>query len=228
MKRVISFFFVFVFSLTFITCEKITSPTGPNVIGGETNIPLNTVGNTINASSIQIGGNNYDMNEQIKVIKNENGVTTFHVKADVPNSPEIQNLINKIPVNIKDPKDPTGKIDTEFKMKITSEGIQDYFNKDGKTHTLVKYSAKVGDVYQITQSDGKTITRTVTQRSQTDDFPYGFFDIKIITIEQNSRIPGVKKIIYKANHKFGLVYAELVMEDGSKMSTYLYSQNYWF
>ena len=43
--------------------------------------------------------------------------------------------------------------------------------------------------------------------------------------KQDSRIPGVSKIVWKFNHKFGLVYLEFVMEDGSKISSYLFTQN---
>jgi hypothetical protein len=46
-----------------------------------------------------------------------------------------------------------------------------------------------------------------------------------MTLEQDSRIPGIKKFVYRANHKFGVVYLEMVADDGSTMSTYLYSKN---
>jgi hypothetical protein len=222
---------VLVFStiILFVSCDKITElieggkTQDPNEISGTTALPLNEVGNTIDVGSVSVGGKFYDFKESIKVTKNDNGLTTFEVKAEIPNSPEIQNLLNKIPVNIKDA---TGKINTTFNVKITSEGIQDFFNKDGKQHTIVKYDANVGDIYQITKSDGKTITRTVTQKSTTDDYPYGFLYIKTITVEQDSRIPGIKKIVFKANHKFGLVYVQLVLEDGSSIGSDLYSAKY--
>ncbi len=215
--------------ILFVSCDKITElleggkTQDPNEIGGTTALPLNEVGNTIDVGSVSVGGKFYDFKESVKVTKNDNGLTTFEVKAEIPNSPEIQNLLNKIPVNIKDA---TGKINTTFNVKITSEGIQDFFNKDGKQHTIVKYDANVGDIYQITKSDGKTITRTVTQKSTTDDYPYGFLYIKTITVEQDSRIPGIKKIVYKANHKFGLVNVQLVLEDGTSVGSNLYTAKY--
>lgn len=215
------------FSLT--SCDKIEEllegdkKDDPNTISGTTTVPLNEVGNVVDVGTVTIGNNYYDFKETIKVIKNDNGLTTFEVKGTIPNSPEIQSFINKIPVNIKDAN---GNINTTFNMKITSEGIQDFFNKDGKQHTIVKYDANVGDTYKITKSDGKTITRTVTQKSTTDDYPYGFMNIKVITVEQDSRIPGVKKIVYKANHKFGLVNVQLVLEDGSTVSSNLYTTKY--
>lgn len=77
----------------------------------------------------------------------------------------------------------------------------------------------------MSKSDGKTITRTVTARSDVDDFPYGFYYIKTITIEQDSRIPGIQKFVYRANHKFGIVYLEIYLEDGSKVSSYIFAPN---
>ncbi len=227
MKTIRLFFSLILLSSILISCDKINSlfeddNDDPNTIGGETNIPLNQVGNTF-TTTVKIGDNYYNLNEQITVTKNEDGVARIHVVADVPNIPEIQTLIERIPADIINNQ---GKIDAEFSIKMTSEGIQDYFNKDGKAHTIVKYDANVGDTYKITKSDGNTITRTVTQKSTTDDFPYGFYLIKTITVEQDSRIPGVQKIIYKANHKFGLVHVEMVMEDGSKASSYIYTENY--
>lgn len=227
MKAILKTLLLFNFIFIFAGCEKITSlfekkKDDPNTIGGETNVPLNQPGNTVSVGTINVGGKTYDMKESIKVVKNENGLTTFEVKAEVPKGTVIEDLINKIPVNIKDA---TGKINTTFNVKITSEGIQDFFNKDQKPHTLVKYDANVGDTYKITKSDGNTITRTVTQKSTNDDFPYGFYYIKTITVEQDSRIPGIKKFVFKANHKFGLVYWEAYLEDGSKLNSYLYSAN---
>ena len=88
-----------------------------------------------------------------------------------------------IPANLKDM---SGKINTEVKFKSTSAGIQDYFNKDQKLHTLVKYDCKVGDQYQLKKSDGAIITRTV--KAVNDDFPYGsFLMAKTTLIEQDSR-----------------------------------------
>jgi hypothetical protein len=113
-----------------------------------------------------------------------------------------------------------------MKYKITSEGIQDYANLDTEPFTMVKYDCKVGDTYKLKKSDGKTITRTVTAKSETDDFSWGFLLIKTITVEQDSRIPGISKIVYRFNHKFGLVYAEVVAEDGSKVSSLFFPSNY--
>ena len=83
---------------------------------------------------------------------------------------------------------------------------------------------KILDKYIIKKSDGTFITREVIQRSEKDDYPYGFYDIKVITVEQDSRIPGVSKILYRVNHKFGIVNVEFKMEDGSTNNSYIFSK----
>lgn len=208
----------------FISCDKLNSTDekkDANTIGGDTNIAEAQPGNEFSTSA-SIGDKYYNIGASAKVLKNENGVATMKLVADLSKVPELKKINDLIPASMKDS---LGRISTEVQFKMTSEGIQDYFNKDHKAHTIVKYDCNVGDKYQLTKSDGKTITRTVTAKSTTDDFPYGFMNIKTITVEQDSRIPGVRKIIYRANHKFGLVHFEVVMEDGTSAKSYLYSKN---
>lgn len=226
MKKIIFLFFVVSLLLSAVSCNEINNIFGikkeePNQLGGSGNIPIAQVGNTFGISP-RIGDKTIDLNEKIKITKNENGLVTMDVECDIPNIPELKPYIDKIPPSIIS----NGKIKTQLKFKITNEGIQDFFNKDEKPHTLVKYNASVGDEYKLTKSDGKTITRKVIARSDVDDFPYGFFDIKTITIEQDSRIAGIKKFVFRANHKFGLVYLEAHMDDGSVLKSYVYTSNY--
>jgi len=199
-----------------------SSPSGSNNIGGSTNIPLNQVGNEISTGAISMAGTSYDVDGTMIVTTNQDGLITLRVTADLSNAPALLAKANAwIPSQIAG-----GVINTDIQMRVTENGIQDFFNKDKKQQTLVNYSAKVGDTYKVTKSDGNTITRTVTGVSTVDDFPYGFMMIKTITIEQDSRIPGVQKIIYRANHRFGLVFVEAVLEDGTRLGTYLYPQSY--
>ena len=82
---------------------------------------------------------------------------------------------------------------------------------------IVNYSSSVGDKYVLTKSDGTTITRTVTANSTVDDYPVmgGTMLIKTMTVEQDSRIPGVNKIVYITNHKYALVAIVIYMNDGT-------------
>lgn len=226
MKKIFKVLVIPLLAFSLMSCDWLKTlvepeqKTDPNEIKGETKIPLNEVGNKF-TTSVKLGTQDYPLNEEIKITKSEGGVITVSIKADPGTSTKVQDLLKKLPVNVTDA---SGKINTEIKMKSTSEGIQN-FTLDGKLHTIAKYDAKVGDTYIQTTSDGKTLTRKVTHRSSVDDFPYGYMNIKVVTVEQNSTIPGIRKYIYKANHKFGLVYIEIILEDGTSISSYIFSQN---
>ncbi|MDO9510962.1 MAG: hypothetical protein Q7J34_04325 [Bacteroidales bacterium] len=178
---------------------------------------MNTVGNEF-FGSINLGGTYFETNESIKVVSNVGGLLTLSVKSLLPiNHP----LTILIPKNLKDSQ---GNLDTQVKVKNTADGILDYTNSDAAPQVLVKYNASVGDKYILKKSNGQTITRTVTAKSTEDDYPYAFMYIKVITVEQDSRIPGVKKIVYHANHKFGLVGVSIEMEDGTSSKITLMSK----
>ena len=191
-------------------------------LGGETSIPLNQVGNTFSTMG-SVDGKFMDVNSSMTITQNDDGVVKIAVVADLMNFPELKKFNDLIPSVYKDAQ---GRLNTELKYKITSEGIQDYANLDSEPFTMVKYDCKVGDTYKLTKTDGKTITRTVTEKSTEDDYSWGWLMIKTITVEQDSRIPGISKIVYRFNHKFGLVSAEVVAEDGSKVSSQFYPANY--
>jgi hypothetical protein len=192
-------------------------------IGGDTNIPLNQVGNTFQGGIL--------LNDQIitgppyscEIVASEDGVATIEMIYDLKSVPELAFIDDLIPDELKDAQ---GRLNARGKVKITSEGYLDYTNLDQEPFTVVKYDAKVGDKYVLKKSNGQKITRKVIQKSEDDDFEWGLMYIKVITVEQDSRIPGIKNIIYKLNHKFGLVYVEANAEDGSKFSAYVYSANY--
>lgn len=222
MKKFITILSVILLAFVLLSCDKVNSSDkseDPNVLGGDP-VDIGQVGNKTSSSSVIVGGQSYDINSSMEVIKNDGGVATIKVTADLTNVPALQAFNDFIPASMKDA---SGKINTEVKLKMTTEGIADFFNKDNKQHTLVKYNGNIGDEYNLTKSDGVTIHRKVTTKSTTDDFPYyggmgGYF--KVMTIEQDSRVPGIKKFIYKTNHKYDLMYFEIVADDGS--SAYVY------
>lgn len=222
MKSLRFVFTVLIFSFIFISCDTTDSNDDPNSLGGDPNVPISQVGNIISSGYVSIGNTDYDIGGVFEVTSNNNGVATIKAKADLRQVPGLAVFNDFIPSSMKDAN---GKIDCNVQFKVTTEGMQDNLNVDGKLHTLVKYDAKVGDQYQLKTSNGKTITRQVTERTDQDDFPYGYYNIKTIKVEQDSRIPGVSKIAYRLNHKFGLVYIELLMEDGTSAYVYLFSVN---
>lgn len=102
------------------------------------------------------------------------------------------------------------------KARITSEGIANVYD-EGEL-VLIKFDAKVGDTYTLTRGSS-TITRTVTAVSTTDDFPWNNMLIKTDTVEEKGRnLPGVSKIEYRTNHRFGLVAIKAYFEDGTSKS----------
>ena len=106
------------------------------------------------------------------------------------------------------------------KMKVTSEGIQEFLNSGGdlsRPFTIVKYDASVGDTWSFTTDDGRKITRTVTYRSSSDDYPVAFWLLKVIKVEETSEDPVVEKVTYYANHKFGLVGVEVLTKSGENL-----------
>lgn len=188
--------------------DSISKAEDSGSLGGSTSIGVNTVGNTF-SSAVKIGGTAFAANSSIKVTSIENGVATIHVNAKLPSNLPVTKLIGN------DAKDASGNLNYDLKAKMTDEGILDYTNKDHSPFVLVRYDSKVGDTYTLKKSDGSTITRKVVSKSTTDDYGWSGMLIKTINVEQDSRIPGIKKIEYIANHKFGLVGIKFYLEDGT-------------
>jgi hypothetical protein len=186
-------------------------------IGGSTDIAINTVGNTF-SNSVIAGGQMYQ--GSIAITSVTDGVATVQFKAAIPsNIPALQGIKAKY-------KDASGNLVCEGKFKMTDAGILDYNNLDHEPFVIVKYDAEVGDKYTLQKSDGSEIVREVVRKSTTDDFYWGGMLIKTVDVDQSSNIPGVKKITYFTNHKFGMVAVRVEMEDGSKPQLYLVPSKY--
>ncbi len=208
---------------TLWVCKTSTEPSGPNDLGGDGNIALNTVGNTF-LNSVSLGSSYLSIPDTMYVMSNNNGFVTYRVWADLSQVPSLRALL---PTNRLDT---AGNLNTTIHLKMTSEGIQDYRLASSdwtKPFTIVKYSGNVGDSYQFTK-DGQTVTRSVTQKSSTDDFPYGFMYIKTMTTEESPVVGlnGVTKIKYITNHKFGLVQIVAMLTNGSELKITLFPNSY--
>jgi hypothetical protein len=210
-------FFLFAFALVLTSCKKQDSNDSSSSISGSSSIPINTVGNTF-TNSVVVGTASYQ--GTISITKVTDGVATVQFKSAIPsNIPILQGIKAKY-------KDASGNLVCEGKFMMTDAGILDYNNKDHKPFVLVKYDANVGDKYTLQKSDGTTIVRQVVRKSTTDDYYWNGLIIKTIDVEQSSNIPGVKKITYFSNHKFGLVAVRVEMEDGSKPQLSLVPKTY--
>lgn len=223
MKKIYDLFLIPIISFSFGACKvnDSDSTNDPNTLGGDANVGMGQVGNTASFGGAAIGSKYINFASEMEILKNDNGVVTIRMTADLSKDPALAAINNWIPKSVKDS---TGKISTQFKAKITADGVQTYFLGENP-HTLVKYGDAVGQKYSATLSDGVTYTRAITAKSDADDYPYGFYNIKTMTVEQtDTKMAGIKKIIFRVNHKFGLVNITFVADDGSTASSYLYSK----
>jgi hypothetical protein len=188
--------------------EKIS----PNDKLGGNQSPQGELGNTYSVGGVA----GVSINE-VKVSQLADGVSTFKIKAGLTDT-KYKSLVQALPyTNTSN----SNLVEMEIKGRITDEGIQTVF-PDGDL-TLVKYNGKVGDTYTA-KINGKSISREITYISKTDDYPYAFFDIKVMKVEETGfGLPGVSKIEYAANHKFGLVGIKIYFEDGSTKNFYAIS-----
>ncbi len=229
-----------------VACDNSNDPSDdPNVIGGSTDLDITKVGTkyigSFNYDELTNGKISRINNEAV-ITKNENGIITaeYHMTFDIEDLKVLDTIfgLQNLPVDDKislatsyfepfnfklDISDTHNiKVDFEAKGKVTSEGIQDFRHSGGNTSkpfTIVKYDSNVGDKYSFTREDGKTITREVTYKSTTDDFSWGFFDIKVIRVKEKALAddPIVQEIEYIANHKFGLVGVYVTLKTGEQI-----------
>lgn len=200
-----------ILTLGLFACEK--SDVGSDkTIGGEP-LALTEMGNTFGFYTTLSGVSVSDG----EVTNVSDGVSTTTVKVTVTN-PTLVKWKDTFPY-IKNVNGNTAEI--SFSGRVTDKGIQSVH--EGKNFTLIDYDAKVGDKYEGT-INGNKIVREVVAKSTTDDYAYGFMGIKVFQIEeQGNAMPGLQKIRYYANHKFGLVGVEAVFEDGSKNKVSVFS-----
>ena len=184
-------------------------------IGGNTDFAENQVGST---SKLNVSGD--DSEAQLKVIDNQGGVITVEATFTIPAKYKstIENLGETFYGSKTKFIDSQGKFKSSFKVKNSSEGIAFYDPKDRQV-VAMKYDSKVGDKWSFDKANGEKIDFEVSYKSETDDFSYAFFDIKVVKVEQIFHEPGITKIVYIGNHKFGLVGIEFYLEDGTIIKT---------
>lgn len=190
---------------------------------GSSNIPINTVGNEFSTIGFSVNGTWVEFDPTMTITKSENGVNTIKITADLSTNTTLSKLNALIPSNLKDAQ---GRVNFEMKVKVTDKGWLDYSNVDQEPCVLVRYDDKVGDKYTVTTSSGSVIEREITYKSTDDDYAYGFMEIKVIKVEQETSFPGIQKYVMYFNHKFGLVGLEIVAEDGTTLKTSILADQY--
>lgn len=222
MKRLIYLAVVLLFVTA--SCEDLGIGGGnDSTLKGNTDIPVNTVGNEFSTIGFSVNGVWVDFDPQMVITKSEDGVNTIKITADLSKNSTLQKLNNLIPASLKDAQ---GNVNFEMKVKVTDEGWLDYSNADQEPCVLVKYDDKVGDKYSVTTSSGTKIEREITYKSTDDDYAYGFMDIKVMKVEQETSFPGIQKYVMYFNHKFGFVGFEVVAEDGTTLKTSISAAQY--
>jgi hypothetical protein len=207
-------FVLTVMSLLIVSCSDILNVfdnEDPNELGGDTDLELTKVGNEYGVY-FKLNDRPLKMDAEAKIVKNDNGIVTIHVKINLDKLDPLYKAI--IPAEFKNSD---GNVDTEIKFKATSEGIQDFYHSKGdvsKPFTIVKYGDKVGAKYTFKRDDGIVVTRKITAKSTEDDFPMGFMLIKTMTTVEEYEDENIEKVIYYTNHKFGLVYVIFRLKNG--------------
>ena len=193
----------FIVLLTLIMIYSCKKEGGNAVLGGDPS-PMAEVGTTVGSTSATVAGVS---NFSGTVSSVENGVSVYSGSCTISNT-VLKNMLSNIPeITV------TGNAvsTTSIKFKQTTDGIE--FMSGPTAGIWVKYSSSVGDKYPIGSTGDY---RTVVNKSTTDDFPYGYYNIKVIEVEETPGSllgTGISKITYYANHRFGLVAVKFTFED---------------
>ena len=120
---------------------------------------------------------------------------------------------------------------------LTADGFSDYFYSSGdksKPYTLVNFNDVVGTQYKFNVGSSQVV-RTVIAKSTTDDTYVSALGLYIKTskvkedvpsgLTVNGKLTKTKTIYWTINHKFGVVYAEVVQSDGTTLEFPLTSTN---
>lgn len=190
---------------------------GTSPLGGDPS-PMAAVGNEFSVYAAGLG-----VSESNAVVTHQSDdVATITASAKVTD-PVMKSILEVVPTFEMESQGSDIYSGT-IKIRLTSKGIQDIY-EDGSPFTLINYGAKVGDTYKK-EVNGRTITRKVTKVSKDDDHQYGFMLIKVIEVEETGNgIPGVSKVKYYGNHRFGFVGMEIFFEDGSSTMSTVISDN---
>lgn len=188
---------------------------GGGVLGG-TQSPMGEVGTTFTAYLYGSVSGVGDITAE--VVELEGGISDLDISIPITN-PDLTLIVEALAsifpatVEFKD-----GVLKAQAKFKFTNEGIADV-DINGKEYVRIKYNAKVGDEYRI-KIGNNVAKHKVVSRSETDDFSWaGGFNIKVIKVEATGQnLPGLKKVDYYYNHRFGFVGATMHFSDGTSMA----------
>lgn len=181
-------------------------------IGGDPS-PMGEVNNTFDVGVSSFPGVS---NTSAKVTAQSGDVSTITYSAKITD-PTLLNLVKAMPDVVVDGN--TARVSRDY--KITTKGFQSVYEEGNLT--IMDYDAKEGDKYTL-KHNGNTIAREVKKVSKEDEYQWGFMLIKTIHVEETGRnIPGVSKIEFIGNHKWGMVGLVIHFEDGSEKTISIFS-----
>jgi hypothetical protein len=217
--------------LSLISLDSCKKNDDPNVLTGDTNIPLTPV-NAVTTVYTTVNGTSQPGSMSMTVLSNNNGTVTYGAAFDLNSYPDSVKLMLATilpqaisyynPQNVTWNISASGQLNVQYTLKVTSEGMQNYF-VDGKPWT-VRYADGVGTKYTVTRTNGDVLTATVTEKTGVDDFPFGFLLIKTSKLEYLAPAsdPVISKVTYRVNHKFGLVYLKVEGKAGRVLELSLF------
>lgn len=181
-------------------------------IGGDPS-PIGEVNNNFDVMVSSFPGVS---NTSAKVTARDGDVSTVTYSATITD-PTLLNLVKAMSDVIVE----GNKASVSRDYRITTKGFQSVYEEG--TLTIMDYDANVGDKYSL-KHDGNNIVREVKEVSEEDVYPWGFMQIKTIHVEETGRnIPGVSKIEFVGNHKWGMVGVIIHFEDGTKKTIGIFS-----
>jgi hypothetical protein len=174
-----------------------------STLGGDQS-PMGEVGNECRVS-VPFSG---VQDAKVVVTDLEDGISTTSYSVKITNP-----TLLEIAQSMSDVKIKNGVATAKRQYRITENGYQSVYDEGDLT--IVDYNSKVGDKYSLKRGN-TTIRREVVSKSTKDDYAWGGFNIKTIKVEEKGRnLPGVDKIEFIANHKWGMVGIKIYFEDGT-------------
>lgn len=198
----LNLFIAVIFLSILVACNKDEDDSGSKPLSG-TISPMGEVYNNFIISSIP------GVESTNAIVLEVNGdVSTIEYTAEITDE-LLLDLVKAMP----DVSIDGNKCSVKRDYRITSNGFQSVYAEGNLT--IVNYDAKVGDTYRLKRGN-RTISREVTNVSKSDDYNWGGMLIKTINVEETGRnLPGVSKIEFIANHRWGMVGILIQFEDGS-------------
>lgn len=113
-------------------------------------------------------------------------------------------------------------VSSSMKARFTTDGIA-WVHDSGEELVVCKYDAEVDDEWTM-KVDGKNVRHKVSEKSSEDDYEWGFWLLKVVTMNATGYgLPGLNRVEYISNHRFGPVGVKGYLSDGSSLEAAIFS-----